>query len=47
MTGRLRKHVLTAHIVCSVGWLGAVAASVALAVAAVTSHDAAVVQGPT
>ncbi len=40
MTPGLRKFVLTAHVVSSVGWLGAVAAFLALAVAGVTSQDA-------
>lgn len=37
---RLRKLALTTHIVTSVGWLGAVAAFLALAVAGQTSADA-------
>ena len=40
MTSRLRKLALTAHVVSSVGWLGAVAAFLALAVAGLTSQDA-------
>jgi hypothetical protein len=36
----LRKFALTAHVVCSVGWLGAVAAYLSLAVAGVTNPDA-------
>lgn len=40
MTPRLRKFALTAHIISSVGWLGAVAGFLALAVAALTSEDA-------
>lgn len=36
---RLRKLVLTAHVVSSVGWLGAVVAYIALDVAAVTGRD--------
>ena len=40
MTPRLRKLALTAHVVSSVGWLGAVAAFLALAVAGLTSQDA-------
>lgn len=36
----LRKFVLTAHIVFSVGWLGAVAAFLALAIAGLFSQDA-------
>src|SRR5687767_14273305 len=40
MTPRLRKLVLTAHVSSSVGWLGAVAGFLALAVAGLTSHQA-------
>ena len=40
MTPRLRKFALTAHVTFSVGWLGAVVAYLALAVAALTSQDA-------
>lgn len=36
----LRKFVLTTHIASSVGWLGAVVAYLALAIAALTSQDA-------
>lgn len=36
----LRRAVLTAHVSTSVGWLGAVAAFLALSVAGFTSHDA-------
>ena len=43
MTPRLRKFTLTAHVTSSVGWLGAVAAFLALAVAGLTSRDAQVV----
>jgi len=39
MPPRLRKVVLTAHVVSSVGWLGAVLAYLALDVTAVTSRD--------
>jgi xanthine/uracil permease len=35
----LRKLVLTVHLVCSVGWIGAVVAYLALGLAAVTSPD--------
>ena len=35
----LRKFALTLHVTCSVGWLGGVACSIALAVAGVASHD--------
>lgn len=44
MTPRLRKFVLTAHVISSVGWLGAVAGSLALAVAGLTSQDAQLVR---
>jgi hypothetical protein len=40
MTPAMRKFVLTAHIVSSVGWLGAVAAFLALSIAGLTSADA-------
>ena len=36
----LRKLALAAHLTCSVGWIGAVVAYLALGVAAVTSQDA-------
>jgi hypothetical protein len=36
----LRKFVLTAHITFAVGWLGAVAGSLALAIAGLTSQNA-------
>jgi hypothetical protein len=39
MAPRLRKSVLTAHVVSSVGWLGAVAGFLALAVAGRVSAD--------
>jgi hypothetical protein len=39
MPARTRKVVLTAHVVSSVGWLGAVVAYLALDVAAVTGGD--------
>ena len=42
---RIRKFALTAHVVSSVGWLGAVAAFLALAVVGVTSQDAQTVRG--
>jgi hypothetical protein len=38
MTPRLRKFALTVHVMCSVGWLGAVAAFLALAIAALRSR---------
>jgi hypothetical protein len=40
MTPRLRKFALTAHVTASVGWLGAVAGVLALAVTGLTSDDA-------
>jgi membrane-bound metal-dependent hydrolase YbcI (DUF457 family) len=40
MTPRLRKFAFAAHITVSVGWIGAVAAYIALDVAAATSQDA-------
>jgi hypothetical protein len=43
MSPRLRKLVLTAHVTFSVGWLGAVAAFLALAISGLTSDDARVV----
>ena len=39
MGATLRKFVLTVHVASSVGWLGAVAASLALGIAAVVSGD--------
>jgi uncharacterized membrane protein len=45
MTPRLRKFALTAHVTSSVGWLGAVAAFLALAVVGLTSQDAQTVRG--
>jgi hypothetical protein len=36
---------LTAHITLSVGWLGAVASFLALAVVCLTSHDAQLLRG--
>jgi hypothetical protein len=39
MTPGVRKLVLTFHLTCSVGWIGAVVAYLALGVAAVTSSD--------
>lgn len=39
MTPRLRKLVLTAHVSFSVGWLGAVAVFLVLAIAGLTSQD--------
>jgi DMSO/TMAO reductase YedYZ heme-binding membrane subunit len=40
LTPRLRQLALTAHVAASVGWLGAVAAFVALGVVGLTSDDA-------
>jgi hypothetical protein len=45
MTPRLRKFVLTAHVTSSVGFLGAVAVFLALAVVGLTSRDAETVRG--
>ena len=39
LSPRLRKLVLTAHVVSSVGWLGAIAGFLALAVASLTSDE--------
>jgi hypothetical protein len=44
MTLRLRKLALTAHVTASVGWLGAVAGFLALAVVGLTSEDAQMVR---
>ena len=44
MTPRLRKVALTLHVTSSVGWLGAVAGFLALAVAGLTSQDAQMVR---
>jgi hypothetical protein len=44
MTPRLRKFALTAHITSSVGWLGAVVAYLALAIAGLTAQDAQVMR---
>jgi hypothetical protein len=45
MTPRLRKLALTAHVTASVGWLGAVACFLALAVVGLTGRDAQTVRG--
>jgi hypothetical protein len=45
LTPRLRKFMLTAHVASSVGWLGAVAGFLALAVIGLTSEDAQTVRG--
>jgi hypothetical protein len=39
MTPSLRKLALTFHLTCSVGWIGAVIAYLALGISAVTSED--------
>jgi hypothetical protein len=44
MTPRLRKLVLTLHIMCSVGWLGGVVGALALSVAGYASEDVQVVR---
>jgi hypothetical protein len=44
MRPRLRKFVLTAHVVSSVGWLGAAAAYVVLAVLVLTTRNAQMVR---
>ena len=44
MTPGLRKFALTAHVTSSIGWFGAVAAFLALAVAGLTSQDAQLVR---
>jgi uncharacterized membrane protein len=45
MPPRLRKFAFTAHVMCSVGWLGAVVVFLALAVVGLTSQDAQTVRG--
>src|SRR5262245_2118763 len=40
MAPGLRKFVLTVHLACSVGWIGAVVSYLVLGIAAVTSKDA-------
>ncbi len=45
MTPRIRKLTITAHVACSVGWLGATAAFLVLSIAGLISHDAGVVRG--
>lgn len=44
MTGRLRKFSLAAHVVSSVGWLGAVVTSLALAITGLVSSDIVIVR---
>ena len=41
----VRKFALTAHLTCSVGWIGAVVAYLALGVSAVVSEDDQAVRG--
>lgn len=45
MSPRIRRFALTAHVASSVGWLGAVAAFLALALVGLTSRDAGTVRG--
>ena len=45
MAPRLRKLALTAHVASSVGWLGAVAAFLAVAAVGLTSRDAPTARG--
>ena len=44
MTPRVRKFALTAHVISSVGWLGAIVAFLALAIVGLTSDDAQLVR---
>lgn len=44
MTSGLRKFALTTHVTSSVGWLGAVGAFLALAIAGVGSQEAQIVR---
>ena len=44
MTPRMRKFALTTHVASSIGWFGAVAAFVALAIAGMISQDAQMVR---
>lgn len=39
MSPRLRRFALTVHIICSIGWIGALAAFLALALIGLTSRD--------
>lgn len=45
MTPRTRKFLLTAHITCSVGWLGAVAGFLVLSIVGLTSQQPDVIRG--
>ncbi len=44
LTPGLRKLALTAHVLCSIGWFGAVAGFLALSVAGLTSQDIQMIQ---
>jgi uncharacterized membrane protein HdeD (DUF308 family) len=44
MTSGVRKLALTTHVTSSVGWFGAVAAFLSLAIAGLTSHNAPMVR---
>ena len=44
MTPRLRRLALTSHVTVSVGWLGATAAYLALAVVGLTTRDSGMAQ---
>lgn len=37
---RVRRFALTVHVICSIGWIGALAAFLALAITGLTSQDA-------
>jgi hypothetical protein len=45
MTRALQKVNLTAHVTCSVGWLGAVASFLVLSIAGLTSQSTEIVRG--
>ena len=45
LTPRLRKFALATHVICSVGWLGAVVVFLALAIVGLTSQDDRTVRG--
>jgi hypothetical protein len=45
MPSGLRKFALTAHVTCSVGWIGAVVVFLALAIVGLRSQDAQTVRG--
>jgi hypothetical protein len=44
MMPRFRRLGLTAHVVCSVGWIGGVASSLVVAIVGLTSHNAQMVR---